>query len=166
MENRLQATVKQIKGHARIPSGEYSELTKAFNPESWDPDAIALLAKDVGMRSIVITSKHHDGFSLFDTQYSTFDVVDATPYKRDIIKELSDACKRHGLKFGLYFSTIDWDFPEAMPFTSTYNSDSIPPAHHEYNLNQVRELLTNYGEISEMWFDMGAPTFEQSRGNG
>lgn len=161
--NKITGYSEQIKGHAKIPTNEYRKLAQEFNPSLWNSDSIALLAKEAGMKSIVITAKHHDGFCLFDTKYSQFDVVDATPYKKDIIKDLSDACKRQGLKFGVYFSLIDWDYPGALPFTSTYNSDSIPPAHHEYNLNQVEELLTNYGEISEFWFDMGAPTFEQSK---
>ncbi|MDX1700467.1 MAG: alpha-L-fucosidase, partial [Melioribacteraceae bacterium] len=154
---------EQIKGHAEIPTEEYRKLTRDFNPILWNPDSIAILAKETGLKSIVITAKHHDGFCMFDTKYSEFDVVDATPYKKDIIKELSEACKRHGLRFGVYFSIIDWDYPGALPFTSTENSDSIPPAHHEYNLNQVEELLTNYGDISEIWFDMGAPTYVQSK---
>lgn len=154
---------EQIKGHAVIPTEEYRKLAKQFKPEKWRADSIALLAKQSGMKSIVITAKHHDGFSLFDTQYSTFDVVDATPYGKDIVKEIAEACKRHGLKLGLYFSLIDWDFRGATPFVSTRNSDTIPPAHHQYNLYQVEELLTNYGPISEMWFDMGAPTLKQSK---
>lgn len=154
---------EQIKGHAKIPTSEYRELASHFNPTKWNSDSIVILAKEAGMRSIVITAKHHDGFCLFDTQFSDFNIVDATPYKKDLIKDLSEACKRHGLRFGLYFSLIDWDYPDALPFTSTYNSDSIPPAHHTYNMNQVEELLTNYGTISELWFDMGGPTYEQSK---
>jgi len=154
---------EQIKGHAKIPTTEYRKLAQKFNPTLWNSDSIVLLAKEAGMKSVVITTKHHDGFSLFDTHYSKFDIVDATPYKKDLIKDLSNACKRHGLKFGVYYSTIDWDYPNALPFTSVRNSDSIPPLHHKYNLNQVEELLTNYGEVSEIWFDMGAPTFKQSK---
>ena len=160
---RITGYSEQIKGHANIPTKEYRKLAAEFNPTLWNPDSIALLAKEAGMKSIVMTAKHHDGFCMFDSKFTSFDIVDATPYKRDMIKELADACNRHGLKFGIYFSVIDWDYPEALPFTSTYNSDSIPPAHHRYNLNQVEELLTNYGEISELWFDMGAPTYEQSK---
>ncbi|MEO9510962.1 MAG: alpha-L-fucosidase [Flavobacteriaceae bacterium] len=154
---------EQIKGHAKISDENYKKLSHQFNPTAWDPDSIALLAKEAGMKSVVITSKHHDGFAMFNTAYSDYNVIDATPYKRDVIKELSEACKRYGLGFGVYFSIIDWDFPEAVPFTSTHNSDPIPPAHHQYNLNQVEELLTNYGDISEIWFDMGAPTQKQSQ---
>ncbi|HZK07761.1 MAG TPA: alpha-L-fucosidase [Bacteroidales bacterium] len=154
---------EQIKGHARIPTEEYRKLATQFNPTNWNADSVALLARKAGMKSIVITSKHHDGFCMFDSKYTAFDVVDATPYKKDVLKDLADACKRHDLKFGVYFSLIDWDYEGAMPFVSVRNSDSIPPQHHQYNLNQIEELLTNYGEISEIWFDMGAPTYNQSK---
>jgi len=154
---------EQIQGCAKIPNKAYAQLALKFNPEKWNPDSIVVLAKQAGMKSIVITAKHHDGFNMFNTAYSDYNVVDATPYKRDVIKELSESCKRYNLGFGVYFSLIDWNYPGAAPFESVRNSDSIPEAHHQYNLNQVRELLTKYGEISEIWFDMGSPTFEQSR---
>ena len=154
---------EQIKGHAKISTDEYRELAAQFNPTNWNADSVALLAQKAGMKSIVITAKHHDGFCMFDSKYTAFDVVDATPYKQDILADLSTACQRHNLKFGVYFSLIDWDYEGAIPFESVRNSDSIPPLHHTYNLNQVEELLTNYGEISEFWFDMGAPTYNQSK---
>jgi alpha-L-fucosidase len=154
---------EQIQGHAPIPSEEYRKLATQFSGDNWNADSVALLAKESGMKSIIFTSKFHDGFCMFDSKYTQYDVVDATPYKKDVVKELADACKQYGLKFGVYFSLIDWDYHGALPFTSTRNSDSIPPLHHEYNLNQIRELLTNYGEVSELWFDMGAPTYEQSK---
>lgn len=154
---------EQIRAHAAgLYSDTYEEVAATFDPGKWNPDSIALLAKNAGMGSIVITSKHHDGFALWDCAYTTFDIIDATPYKKDILKELSDACKRHGIAFGLYFSLIDWHFPAAMPI-SGHNSDSIPPDHHTYNKNQVTELLTKYGPVSELWFDMGSMTLEQSR---
>jgi len=161
--NKISGYSEQIQGHARIPNKEYAKLALQFNPQKWNPDSVVKLAKDAGMRTIVITSKHHDGFSMFHTKYSKYNVVDATPYKRDVIKELSVACKKQGLKFGVYFSLIDWNYPGARPFKSTRNSDSIPQAHHEFNMHQIEELLTNYGEISEIWFDMGSPTPEQSK---
>lgn len=154
---------EQIKGHAKISTEEYRKLAKQFNPTNWNADSISLLAKKAGMKSIIITSKHHDGFCMFDSKYTEFDVVDATPYKKDILKDLAEACKRHNLRFGVYFSLIDWDYEAALPFESVRNSDSIPALHHKYNLNQIEELLTNYGEISEIWFDMGSPTYSQSK---
>ncbi|MFN8254565.1 MAG: alpha-L-fucosidase [Bacteroidales bacterium] len=161
--SRVDGYSEQIQGHARISKEEYGKLAATFNPVFWNPDSVAFLAKNAGMRSIVITSKHHDGFSMFHTRYSKYNVVDSTPYKRDIIGELSESCRKYGLKFGVYFSLIDWNYPGALPFTSTKNSDSIPPAHHQFNLKQLEELLTNYGEISEIWFDMGSPTYQQSK---
>lgn len=154
---------EQIKGHAKISTEDYRKLALAFNPTKWNADSIALLAKEAGMKSIIMTAKHHDGFCMFASEFTPFNVLDATPYKKDVLKDLAEACKRHNLKFGVYFSLIDWDYPDALPFTSVRNSDFIPPLHHEYNLNQIRELLTNYGEVSELWFDMGAPTHQQSK---
>ncbi|HUH26643.1 alpha-L-fucosidase [Gelidibacter sp.] len=162
-DQKIRGYSEQIKGHAKIPTEDYRKLGAQFNPIHWDADEVALLAKQAGMKSIVLTAKHHDGFCLFDSQYTTFDVVDATPYTKDIVKELAEAAKRHNLKFGVYFSLIDWDYEGALPFESVDNSDAIPPLHHEYNLNQIEELLTNYGDISEIWFDMGAPTYDQSK---
>ncbi|MBO9153077.1 alpha-L-fucosidase [Chitinophaga sp. GCM10012297] len=154
---------EQIRAHAAgLYSDTYEEVAATFDPEKWNPDSIALLAKNAGMGAIVITSKHHDGFALWDCAYTTFDIMDASPYKKDILKGLSEACKRHGIAFGLYFSLIDWHFPAAMPI-SGHNSDSIPPDHHTYNKNQVTELLSKYGPVSELWFDMGSMTLEQSR---
>ncbi|RPD38588.1 alpha-L-fucosidase [Chitinophaga barathri] len=154
---------EQIRAHAAgLYSDTYEEVAATFDPEKWNPDSIAILAKNAGMGSVVITSKHHDGFALWDCAFTTFDIMDATPYKRDILKELSEACKRHGIAFGLYFSLIDWHFPAAMP-VSGHNSDSIPPDHHTYNKNQVTELLSKYGPVSELWFDMGSMTLAQSQ---
>jgi alpha-L-fucosidase len=153
---------EQIRAHGKITKDEFHALAKTFNPEKWNPDSVASLARQAGMKSIVITSKHHDGFAMFNTKFSEFNIVDATPYKHDVIKELADACRKHGLKFGVYFSLIDWDFPGASPISET-NSDSIPPAHHQFNLNQLEELVTQYGPLSEIWFDMGKPTLQQSQ---
>lgn len=154
---------EQIRAHAAgLYSDTYEQVAATFDPQKWNADSIALLAKNAGMGSIVITSKHHDGFALWDCAYTTFDIMDASPYKRDILKELSEACKRHGIAFGLYFSLIDWHFPAAMPI-SGHNSDSIPPDHHTYNMHQVTELLSKYGPVSELWFDMGSMSFDQSR---
>lgn len=153
---------EQIRAHGKIPREDFREMASRFNPVNWNPDSVAVLAKNAGMKSIVITAKHHDGFALYDTDYSDFDIIDATPYDRDIIGELAAATREQGLDFGVYFSIIDWDYEHAVPISS-HNSDSIPPQHHQFNLNQIEELMTEYGTISEVWFDMGAPTSEQSR---
>jgi alpha-L-fucosidase len=153
---------EQIQAHAGIYSDTYANLSKKFNPVNWNADSIAILAKAAGMRSVVLTSKHHDGFCMFKTATTDFNVVDATPFKRDVVKEMAEACKRHGLRFGLYFSLIDWHYPQASPISS-HNSDYVTPEHHEYNKEQVTELLSNYGTISELWFDMGSQSPEQSK---
>lgn len=153
---------EQIQAHAGIYSDDYEKVAKTFNPEKWNADSIVALAKRAGMRSIVITSKHHDGFCMFKTSTTDFNMVDATPYKRDILKELSDACKRGGLRFGLYFSLIDWHFPQASPISSS-NSDYITPEHVALNKKQITELLTNYGPVSELWFDMGSQNANESK---
>ncbi len=153
---------EQIQAHAGIYSDVYARVANRFDPQKWNPDSIAFLAKEAGMKSVVITSKHHDGFCMFDSEYTGYNIVQATPYGRDVIKELAEACERHGLNFGLYFSLIDWHYPPAYPISS-HNADFIPDKHHQYNMNQVRELLTNYGPISELWFDMGSLDPGQSR---
>ncbi|MGO4292307.1 alpha-L-fucosidase [Chitinophaga sp. RAB17] len=153
---------EQIQSHAGIYSDVYGDVAKRFHPEQWNADSIVLLAKAAGMKSVVMTSKHHDGFCMFHSAFTDYNVVDATPFKRDVLKELSDACQRNGLKFGMYFSLIDWHFPQAYPISSS-NSDPITPEHHEYNKKQVTELMTNYGPVSEIWFDMGSLTAQQSR---
>ncbi|WP_448636279.1 alpha-L-fucosidase [Pedobacter panaciterrae] len=153
---------EQIQAHAGIYSDTYADVAKRFNPQNWNADSIVALAKKPSMRSLVITSKHHDGFCMFKTNTTDFNVVDATPFKRDIVKELSDACKRGGLRFGLYFSLIDWHFPQASPISSS-NSDYITPEHVEYNKKQITELLSNYGPVSELWFDMGSQNANESK---
>jgi alpha-L-fucosidase len=165
---RIYGYNEQIRAHARIPKEEYARLAEQFNPVLWDPDRVVSLAKAAGMKFIVITSKHHDGFSLFDTAESDFNVVRATPYGRDIVKSLADACARGGLGFGVYFSTIDWNFDGATPIDyepdhGVRNDNEIPELHARFNAAQLRELLSNYGPISEVWFDMGKPTPDQSR---
>ncbi|TDQ09878.1 alpha-L-fucosidase [Pedobacter metabolipauper] len=152
---------EQIQAHAGIYTDEYERIAKTFNPEKWNPDSIVSLAKKAGMRSIVITSKHHDGFCMFKTNTTDFNVVDFSPYKRDLLKELSEACKRGGLRFGLYFSLIDWHYPQASPISGS-NSDYITPEHVAYNKKQITELLTNYGPVSELWFDMGSQSSKES----
>jgi alpha-L-fucosidase len=149
---------EQIQSQAGIMSDIYEDVSSRFNPSNWNADEIAALAKKAGMRSVVITSKHHDGFCMYKSAYTRFNVVDATPFKRDILKELSQACKKAGLNFGLYYSLIDYTIH---PFAS-HNANPITPDHHEYNKKQVSELLTNYGPVSELWFDMGSLTSQQS----
>ncbi len=153
---------EQIQSFAGIFSDWYAETAYGFEPDGFDADEIALLAKESGMRSIVFTSKHHDGFCMYDTQTTGYNSMDMLPEGRDFVRELSEACARHGLKFGLYYSLIDWHYPHAYPISS-HNADFITKEHHEYSKSQVRELLVSYGPVSELWFDMGSLEPWQSR---
>ncbi len=150
---------EQIQAHAGIYSDVYEGIPSRFNPVNWNADTVVSLAKKAGMRSIVITSKHHDGFCMFKTATTRFNIVDASPFRRDVLKELSAACKKQGVNLGFYFSLIDYTLH---PFTD-HNANPVTPAHHEYNKKQVTELLTNFGPVSELWFDMGSLTAQQSR---
>jgi alpha-L-fucosidase len=150
---------EQIQARAGIFADVYEDIPSRFNPAKWNADSIVSLAKKAGMRSIVITSKHHDGFCMFKTTTTRFNIVDATPFKRDVLKELSEACKKANMNLGFYFSLIDYTLH---PSTS-HNANPITANHHEYNKKQVTELLSNYGPISEMWFDMGSLNVNQSR---
>ena len=153
---------EQIQSFAGIFSDWYADTALEFDPIKFNADEIVSLAKEAGMRSIVITTKHHDGFCMFKTATTEYNSVDATPSKRDYVKELSEACRRGGINFAMYYSLIDWNFPHAYPISS-HNCDFITPQHHEFSKAQITELLTNYGPISELWFDMGSNQPEQSK---
>jgi alpha-L-fucosidase len=141
---------------ARIPVAEYERLADGFNPVEFDADAWASLAADAGAKYLVITAKHHDGFSMFKSDVSNYTIVAATPFKRDPMQELAAACQRHGVKFCFYYSQTqdwhhpggdgnDWDYDEAAKDFDGYVQNYVKP--------QVRELLTNYGPIGLIWFD-------------
>lgn len=142
---------------------DYEKVVAQFNPVKFNADEWVSIAKDAGMKYIVITSKHHDGFCLWDSKITDYDIVDASPFKRDIIKELSEACKKQGLKFCFYHSIVDWHHPQAQaPLYPNYNAGQrdqsvVNPEFPEYYKNylkpQVKELLTNYGDIGVVWFD-------------
>ena len=153
---------EQIQSFAGIFSDWYADTALKFNPTLFDADKIVALAKEAGMRSIVLTTKHHDGFCLLKTATTSYNAYDSTPCKRDFVKELADACQRGGINFGMYYSIIDWNYPHAYPISS-HNADFITPQHHEFSKQQITELLTNYGNVSELWFDMGSNTPQQSR---
>jgi alpha-L-fucosidase len=151
---------EQIQSDAHIPESDYAALAAQFNLTQWDAEAIVKLAEDAGMKFIVLTAKHHDGFNMFATKQSGYSIVDATPYQRDIVKSLADACRRHNMPFGVYYSTIDWHWGDT---PGEKNDNPLSAAHEGFNVAQLRELLTNYGPLSEIWFDMGHPTAPQSR---
>ncbi|MCJ8164290.1 alpha-L-fucosidase [Pontibacter sp. E15-1] len=139
------------------------EVVANFNPTQFDAKRWVAMAKDAGMKYIVLTSKHHDGFCLWDSKVSDYDIMEASPFKRDIVRELSDACKEAGIKFGLYHSIVDWHHPNAQaPLYPNYNAgqkDStafnpdFPKYYENYLKPQVKELLTNYGDVDVVWFD-------------
>ncbi|MDO6597930.1 alpha-L-fucosidase [Oceanihabitans sp. 2_MG-2023] len=142
---------------ANIRPKDYMGVAKDFNPTEFDAKAIARLAKDAGMKYIVITSKHHEGFAMFDTKVSEFNIVDATPFGRDPMKELSAACHELGLGFGFYYSHYqDWTTPGAANGPTT-NADGSKASFTDYFYNkckpQVEEICTNYGDIDFVWFD-------------
>jgi alpha-L-fucosidase len=152
---------EQIKHRAKISHEDYYPLAKQFKAENFDADYIVNLAKDAGMKYLVITSKHHDGFNMYHTKLSDLNVVDGTPFGKDPLKLLADACAHKQLGFGIYYSLIDWHYPGSTPMSET-NSDVITPALEEYEVGQLRELLTGYGPLKEIWFDMSYPTPAQS----
>lgn len=137
---------------------EYPKLAKTFYPSEFDADAWISAIKAAGAKYITITTRHHDGFSLFKTATSSYNSVDGTPFKRDIIKELAEACKRHGIKLHLYYSHLDWG-REDYPVGRTGRGTGRPkekanwPSYFQFMNTQLTELLTNYGEVGAIWFD-------------
>ena len=154
----------------QIPVADYRELAREFNPVEFDAEKIAQLALDTGMKYVVFTSKHHDGFAMYDSTVSDYNIVDWTPYDRDPIRDLAEACRRRGLKFGLYYShREDWNEPSAYGNTWDFDFDpeqDLETFEREYldvkAKPQLRELFSNYGEISVAWFDRGIYTPEQA----
>ena len=129
-----------------IPVEVYDNLYKQFNPTKFDADAWVATAKAAGMKYLVFTSRHHDGFSEFDTQADDYKITSPdSPFRRDVVKELAAACHRAGLRFGLYYSQPNWHHPDA--FTDRHTN------YLAFLKTQVRELLTNYGQVDILWFD-------------
>lgn len=145
-----------IRETAQIPLEEYRRFLGQFNPVQFDARQWARLAKEAGMKYVVITSKHHDGFALFDSKVSDFDVM-ATPFQRDILKELAEAVRGEGLKMCWYHSIMDWNHPDYLPRRSWERDRPATGANFDrfvaYLRAQVTELLTHYGPIGVMWFD-------------
>ena len=169
-----------IMNRAKIPVAEYKEYGKQFNPVKYDPNQWVLMAKDAGMKYIVITTKHHDGFALFDSKVTDWDIVDATPYGKDLLKPLAEACRKHGIKLGFYYSQAQdwyhpggaamrkparegWDNPDADEidaYTAEHDGHWDPAQLGDMDeylrtiaAPQVREILTNYGDIAMLWWD-------------
>ncbi len=139
---------------------EYQRLAAGFCPSKFDADAWVKAFKDAGAKYITFTSRHHDGFSMFHTRQSGYNIVDATPFKRDVVKELADACARHGLRLHFYYSHLDWYRTDYWPLVRTGRASGRPDGdasswrHYLDFVNaQLTELLTNYGPIGCIWFD-------------
>ena len=157
-----------VKKRERITDEEYQKYFDNFNPDLYNPQEWAKLAKAAGMKYAIITTKHHEGFTLFDSKYTDYNVTH-TPYGKDALKEWVDAFRAEGLKIGFYYSLIDWHHPE-------YTIDRIHPQsaktdeeykelnkgremniYREYLKNQVTEILTNYGKVDMLWLDYSFP---------
>lgn len=146
-----------------IPIEEYELFAAQFNPVQFNAEEWVSIAKNAGMKYMVITSKHHEGFCLWDSEITDYDIMDASPFKRDILKELAEACDEAGIKLCFYHSITDWHHPEAQaPLYPNYNAGQrdqsisnpeFPKYYENYLKPQVKELLTNYGDIGVMWFD-------------
>ena len=170
-----------IMNRCKIPVVEYQQKAKSFNPVQYDADAWVKLAKEAGMKYIVITAKHHDGFALFDSKASKWDITDATAYGKDLLQPLAAACKKYGVKLGFYYSQAqDWNNPggsvarkemrEGWPNPDSALIDAYTKEHNghwdpaqetrsfaqyidEVAVPQVRELMTNYGDVAVLWWD-------------
>ncbi|MBP7050554.1 MAG: alpha-L-fucosidase [Phycisphaerae bacterium] len=146
-----------IMHNAKIPVAEYKAYAKQFNPVRYDPDAWVRLAKEAGMKYIVITSKHHDGFALFDSKVTDWDVVDATPYGKDLLKPLADACARHGIVLSFYYSQAqDWNHPGGAAAGGHWDpaqDGSMDEYIRKIAAPQVQEILSNYGKLGVLWWD-------------
>ena len=153
---RPDATGEWIMKFQRIPAAEYETLLPRFNPVSFDAREWVRIAKDAGMKYIVITSKHHDGFALFDSRVSDYDVM-ATPFRRDILKELAAACREAGIRLGFYHSILDWRHPDAQgaafPDYEKVSNPNWKRYVEAYLKPQLKELLTGYGDVAVLWFD-------------
>jgi len=147
-----------VMNNKKIPISEYEKLPLQFNPTEFDPAEWVSLAKAAGMKYITITSKHHDGFAMFHTRQSDWNIVDRTPYKKDVLKMLADECRKQGIKLFFYYSQLDWHHPDYFPRGRTGRDAGRPESgdwykYLDYMDAQLRELLTNYGPIGGIWFD-------------
>jgi alpha-L-fucosidase len=164
----LPARHEWVKNHERMTNEQYQKYFDAFDPDLFDPHEWAKMAKAAGMKYVVLTAKHHEGFCLWDSKFTDYKSTN-TPFGRDIIKEYVDAFRSEGLKVGFYYSLIDWHHPDytidrnhplRQETDSAYerlNRGRDMNKYREYIKNQVTELLTNYGKISIIWFDFSFP---------
>ena len=158
------------QSYFRIPNSEYQQLCRAFNPIFFDADEYVRVAQEAGMKYIVVTSKHHDGFALYHSKVSNYNCVDATPFKRDIIGEIAEACVKQSIKLGLYYSQeLDWEQPHGGGWSGGHSNGGMSwtndwdfPDNDKKNYSicfegkikpQVKEILTQYGDLCLIWFD-------------
>ncbi|TXG39034.1 alpha-L-fucosidase [Seonamhaeicola maritimus] len=145
-----------IMNRGKIPIAEYEKLADDFNPSQFNAKEFVNLAKEAGMKYMVITAKHHDGFSMFGSKASNYNIVDATPFKRDILKELAKECQEQGIKFGFYYSQAqDWHHPGGMGNNWDESIERVSSDEYVYEkaLPEVKQLLTEYGPIAIFWWD-------------
>lgn len=150
----------------KIPAAEYRERAHQFNPTQFDANAIAHLAKQAGMKYLVLTAKHHDGFAMYKSEVSPYNIVDWTPLKRDLVKEMAEACKHEGIRFCVYYShREDWDDPDAYGNDWDFNdaSKNFERYLDRKSKPQLKELLTRYGPMGLVWFDRGIYTPAQAQ---
>ncbi len=164
----LPARHEWVKNRERITTEQYQKYFEMFNPDMYNPKEWAKMAKEAGMKYVVLTAKHHEGFCLWDSKFTDYKSTN-TPFGKDIIREYVDAFRAEGLKVGFYYSLIDWhhpdytidrNHPQRQDYDTAYtrlNKGKDMNRYREYMKNQVRELLTNYGEISIIWFDFSFP---------
>jgi alpha-L-fucosidase len=178
---QLRGGAEWIMNRSKIPVAEYQEMAKSFNPVKYNPDEWVRMAKDAGMKYLIITAKHHDGFALFNSKASKWDVTDATAYGKDLLKPLAAACKKYGIKLGFYYSQAqDWNNPGGSvarkemregwlnPDSARIDAYTLANKGHwdpaqmtrtfdqyidEVSVPQVKELMTNYGDIAVLWWD-------------
>jgi alpha-L-fucosidase len=147
-----------VMNQQNISINEYEKLPSFFNPTKYNAEAWVKMAKNAGMKYICITTRHHDGFSMFDSKATDYTIVKKTPYQKDIIKDLADACKKEGIKLFFYYSLLDWHNDDYFPRGDTGNgiagrNNGDWDNYIAFMKAQLTELLTNYGEIGGIWFD-------------
>lgn len=144
--------------NAKLNPQEYAKAAAGFYPAQFDASEWVAAIKDSGAKYITFTSRHHDGFSMWNTAYSDYDIVDATPYNKDVIAQLADECHKQGIMLNLYYSHIDWtreDYPQGRTARTQYRDPAKADwaSYYSFMNNQLTELLTNYGKIGAIWFD-------------
>ena len=164
----IPAVHEQVIARYDIPNGEYEKYALEFNPTEYDPEDWVLLAKRAGMKYICFTTKHHDGFCMWDTKYTDYNIMN-TPYGRDVLKMLADACQKHGMLLSLYYSNPDWHHEYGFNPSSTHQWKSVnkegehnTEKYREFVKNQIRELLTNYGPIYTFFWDIPPKIYDPS----